>query len=53
MEKRDFYLNTIKHLEFRSLDEEDNSDETKKLMNTAIEEIKKVETEIKKLLQNS
>lgn len=53
LEKRDFYLYTIKHLEFRSFDES-NSDETQKLMNLTFEELKKVENEIRNLLnQNS
>ena len=53
LEKRDFYLYTIKHLEFRSFDETD-SEETQKLMKITFEELKKVENEIRKLLgQNS
>ena len=57
MEKRDFYLYTIKHIEFKRLsdddDENSNSYETKKLMDTAIDELKKVEDEIRKLLKNT
>ena len=56
MEKRDFYLYTIKYIEFKRLsddDENNNSYETKKLMDTAIDELKKVEDEIRKLLKNT
>ncbi len=53
LEKRDFYLYTIKHLEFRSIDET-NSDEIKKLIKITFEELKKVENEIRNILnQNS
>ena len=51
--KRDFYLYTIKHLEFRGLTAEDFA-ETQKLMNVAFGELKKIETEIRNILvQNS
>lgn len=49
LEKRDFYLNTIKHLEFRRIDDQDSED-TQKLMNTTIEELKKIENEIRNRL---
>ena len=49
LEKRDFYLYTIKHLEFKSFDDEDPA-ETKKLMDVTINELKKVETEIQHML---
>jgi hypothetical protein len=49
LEKRDFYLYTIKHLEFRKFDEP-NSSETLKLMDATFEELKKVENEIRNIL---
>ena len=53
LEKRDFYLYTLKHLEFKNLDDESH-DENQKLMNITIAELQKVENEIRSLLkQNS
>ena len=52
LEKRDFYLYSIKHLEFRSLDDED-SEETEKLMKITIDELKKIEIEIRNIVRNS
>jgi hypothetical protein len=52
LEKRDFYLYTIKHLEFKKLDEQNSSD-TLKLMNVIFEELKKVENEIQNLLKQN
>ena len=49
LEKRDFYLYTIKHLEFKSLDD-DNPKETAKLMGSTLEELKKIETQIQNIL---
>ena len=49
LEKRDFYLYTIKHLEFRGLTDEDLV-ETQKLMNVAFDELKKIEIEIRNIL---
>lgn len=52
LEKRDYYLYTLKHLEFKSFDDE-NPDETKKLMDITINELKKIENEIKNLLNEN
>lgn len=51
-EQRDFYLNTIKHLEFQLI-MEPTSDEilqNEKLKMTTINELKKVENEIRLIL---
>lgn len=47
-EKRDFYIYTIKHLEFKSID--DDPQETKKLMENTLNELRTLEVEIKNLL---
>ncbi len=52
LEKRDFYLYTIKHLEFKGFDDE-NPDETRKLMEITINELKKLEIEIQKLMNEN
>ena len=52
LEKRDFYLYTIKHLEFKSFDDE-NPDETRKLMEITINELKKLEIEIQNLMNEN
>ncbi|QUC65424.1 hypothetical protein NsoK4_04045 [Nitrosopumilus sp. K4] len=52
LEKRDFYLYTLKHLEFRGFDDEDSAD-TQKLMNMTIEELKKIENEIRIMLSEN
>lgn len=52
LEKRDFYLYTIKHLEFKSFYDE-NPDETKKLMEITIYELKKLEIEIQNLMNEN
>lgn len=44
LQKRDFYLYTIKHLEFRIFD--DDTKEVRKLMQTTFDELKKIENEI-------
>lgn len=49
LEKRDFYLYTIKHLEFKSLDDEDPN-ETGKLMELTLDELKNIEIQIRKIL---
>ena len=49
LEKRDFYLYTIKHLEFRRIDES-NPNETQKLMEMTFAELKKIENEIRNIL---
>lgn len=48
-EKRDFYIYTIKHLEFKSIDDDDPQ-ETKKLMENTLNELRTLEVEIKNLL---
>ena len=52
LEKRDFYLYTIKHLEFKSLDDEDPN-ETGKLMELTLDELKKIEIQIQKMLNSN
>lgn len=52
LEKRDFYLYTIKHLEFKSLDDEDPN-ETGKLMELTLDELKKIEIQIQKMLKSN
>ena len=52
MEKRAFYLYTLKHLEFKSIDDE-NSTETQKLTAITIQELKKVETAIHELMDKN
>lgn len=52
LEKRDFYLYAIKHLDFKSLDDE-NPDETRKLMEITINELKKLEIEIQNLMNKN
>jgi len=49
LEKRDFYLYTIKHLEFKSFDDEDPN-ETGKLMELTLDELKNIEIQIQKIL---
>lgn len=51
LEKRDFYLYTIKHLKFRSFDDE-STNETQKLIDVTFEELKKIENEIRNLLND-
>jgi len=48
LEQRDFYLNTLKHLEFQLVAEPSQKEieENKKLHITTIEQLKKVEQEI-------
>ena len=48
LEKRDFYLNTIKHLEFKSLDDITSHDinQTKKLLIMTFEELKKIHDDL-------
>lgn len=52
LEKRDFYLYTIKHLEFKNVVESDPN-ETQKLLNITFEELKKIQNEIGNLLKTS
>jgi len=52
LEKRDFYLYTIKHLEFKSLDDEDPN-ETGKLMELTLDELKNIEIQIRKILNSN
>ena len=49
MGKRDFYLYTIKHLEFRIMDN-DGINEAKKLLEITFEELRKIENEIQSIL---
>ncbi|MHA7733922.1 hypothetical protein [Nitrosopumilus sp. S6] len=48
LEQRDFYLNTLKQLEFQSIMDpsENELKEIKKLQTTTIDQLKKVEQEI-------
>ena len=48
-EKRDYYLYVLKHLEFKSFDDDD-PEETKKLMDATIKELQNIENEIKNQL---
>jgi len=52
LEKRDFYLYTIKHLEFKSFDDEDPN-ETGKLMELTLDELKNIEIQIQKILNSN
>lgn len=52
LEKRDFYLYTIKHLEFKSLDDEDPN-ETGKLMELTLDELKNIKIQIRKILNSN
>lgn len=51
-EKRDFYLYSLKHLEFKNLDDSDPK-ETQKLLDITLNELHKVEKEISNLLNSS
>ncbi len=48
LEQRDFYLNTLKHLDFQLIDDpsEKEIEDIEKLKTTTIDQIKKVEQEI-------
>ena len=48
LEQRDFYLNTLKHLEFQMVTDptEKEIDEIKKLRISTVDQLKKVEQEI-------
>jgi hypothetical protein len=52
LEQRDFYLNTLKHLEFHLVTELSQKEikDNKKLVTTTIDQLKKVEQEIAFLL---
>ena len=54
LEQRDFYLNTLKHLLFQQeMDpSQKEQEEIKKLQNSTIEELKKVEQELAFLTSN-
>jgi len=54
-EQRDFYLNTIKHLEFQLIVDptEDEIQQNEKLKITIINELKKVEDEIQLILSKN
>ena len=55
LEQRDFYLNTLKHLLFQQeMDpSQKEQEEIKKLQNSTIEELKKVEQELAFLTSNN
>ena len=48
LEERDFYLNTLKHLDFQLIDDPSKKEveDIEKLKTTTIDQIKKVEQEI-------
>jgi hypothetical protein len=48
LEQRDFYLNTLKHLDFQLIDDPSKKEveDIEKLKTTTIDQIKKVEQEI-------
>ncbi len=48
LEQRDFYLNTLKHLDFQLIDDPSKKEveDIKKFKTTTIDQIKKVEQEI-------
>ena len=48
LEQRDFYLNTLKHLEFQSIMDpsEKEIEDIKKLQTNTVEQLKKVEQEL-------
>ena len=48
MLQREFYLNTFKHLELKNID--GSSEETKQMMKITLENLKSIEDEIGKLL---
>ena len=48
MLQRDFYLNTFKHLELKNID--NSSKETRQMMKITLENLKSIEDEIGKLL---
>ncbi|MFQ5497934.1 MAG: hypothetical protein ACE5DU_08635 [Nitrosopumilus sp.] len=54
LEQRDYYLNTIKHLEFQLVMDPSEEEilENKKLQTTTIEQLKKVEHEISHILSD-
>ena len=52
MGKRDFYLYTIKHLEFRIMDN-DGVNDAKKLLEITFEELRKIENEIQSILSKN
>ncbi len=54
LEQREFYLDTLKQLEFQLvLDSPDEIDKIKQLLNQTIEELKKVEQELAYLSNSS
>ena len=54
LEQRDFYLYTLKNLEFESIMDpsKKESEDIKKLQTTTVEELKKIEQEIAFVLSN-
>jgi len=55
LEQRDFYLNTLKHLEFQSIMDpsEKEIEDIQKLQTSTVEQLKKVEQEIAFLSSNN
>ena len=54
LEQRDFYLNTLKHLEFQLMMDPSEKEihENKKLQITTLEQLKKIEQEITSILSD-
>ena len=54
LEQRDFYLNTLKHLEFQSIMDpsENEIEDIQKLQTITVEQLKKVEQELAFLSSN-
>jgi len=52
MEQRDFYLNTLKHLDFQLVEElsDEEIEKNKKLQQVTVEQLKKIEQELAYLL---
>jgi len=52
LEQRDFYLNTLKHLDFQLVEEitEKELENNKKLKKTTIDQLKKIEQELAYIL---
>ena len=52
MEQRDFYLNTLKHLDFQLVEEltPEETEKNKQLQTAAVNQLKKIEQELAHLL---
>ena len=55
LEQRDFYLNTLKHLEFQSIMDpsEKEIEDIQKLQTSTVEQLKKIEQELAFLSSNN